>query len=276
MPAVNVAENITQAAVTDARPNTPSHHEPFGEDYISLLPLSPEKPGERNYQTTAVDDENDSCSDDGASMQELDDPDLLDFTANFSNSNQAVLSSQTKMEDEPVADIGSDIADTTLSLAASVSRGTVPSEATEKPRWVPMGSKLSRSETQTEITNPSTLDSGTSGVHASDSGKSAFQLTRQFWDNRRELMALSARGMKIEKTLRELQDTPKWKGHNFLLGTEKGCNELQFELKIMEGILREETQNRERAEMQLADVLRECKEPIVVPKLLEPFGLDLG
>ncbi|ESK97853.1 hypothetical protein Moror_17282 [Moniliophthora roreri MCA 2997] len=266
MPVVNVAKNVTQAAVTDTKPNTPSRHAPFGEDYISLLPLSPEKPGERSYQATAVDDENDSCSDD----------DLLDFAANLSNPNQAVLSSQTETESEAVADFGLEIGHTTLSFATSISRDTVSGQATEKPRWVPIGLKLSKSDTQMESTGRPTLNNSTPGAQANDSMKTAFQLTRQFWDNRRELMALSARGMKIEKMLRELQDTPKWQEHDFFLGTEKGCNELRFELKIMEGILREETRNRQRAEMQLADVLRECKDPIIVPKLLEPFGLELS
>ncbi|KAL0571965.1 hypothetical protein V5O48_009991 [Marasmius crinis-equi] len=156
--------------------------------------------------------------------------------------------------------------------------------AYEKPRWKPISLRPRAQPSEaTDSRNPEPIPVAPAIQQDKDV---VAKLTRQLWDTRRNLMALSARGLAIENTLREMKKQEESRGidkgfaqacDKLDIGAKKvGSWELQFKLKIMEGLLKEETRARMRAEMILADVLRECEEPSVVPKLYEMMVDVLG
>ncbi|KAK7056372.1 hypothetical protein VNI00_002926 [Paramarasmius palmivorus] len=264
-----VEEDITRNAFPGLLPSAPASPKPLsGEDYIPLLPISPEKPSEGDYEGANADP--DTSSEFSGASPKKHDGSALYFTSALDSIVQTTPGPEQKHTNSMTVPA--------IQNASTIPKSLLPSfgdpTLVPKLKWVPIGLKPSESDNPSDTTSKAALDVG-DGDQPSDA-KKAFHLTRQFWDNRRELMALSARGTKIETQLRELQNTQKWKEHDFLLGEEKMCSELQFEFKIMEGILREETRLREKVEMSLADVLRECAEPNIVPQLLRAFGLVLG
>ncbi|KAL0062879.1 hypothetical protein AAF712_010199 [Marasmius tenuissimus] len=163
------------------------------------------------------------------------------------------------------------------------------------PRWVPISLKrpqadkpkpiVSETEDETETDVDMFKSAGNSFndkiLQRSQAEKDLIaKLTRELWDSRRNLMALSARGLAIEDSLRDMkkqEEKSKKPDRGFMeaceelgVGSKKiGSWELQFKIKIVESLLREETRARVKADMLLADVLRECEEPKVVPQLYE-------
>ncbi|KIK57365.1 hypothetical protein GYMLUDRAFT_61368 [Collybiopsis luxurians FD-317 M1] len=82
------------------------------------------------------------------------------------------------------------------------------------------------------------------------------ELTREFWDTRRNISAISQRCLSIEKLIRAELDKANRRKIDILAEAEKT---LQYEQK-----------RREDAEVILGDVtvLRECKNPTIIPTLL--------
>ncbi|KIK57363.1 hypothetical protein GYMLUDRAFT_247008 [Collybiopsis luxurians FD-317 M1] len=85
------------------------------------------------------------------------------------------------------------------------------------------------------------------------------ELTREFWDTRRNISAISQRCLSLEKQIRaELDKANRRKGEDLLAEAERT---LQYERK-----------RRKDAEVILEDVLRECKNPTIVPTLLNTLA----
>ncbi|KAJ3861023.1 hypothetical protein EV359DRAFT_84743 [Lentinula novae-zelandiae] len=88
-------------------------------------------------------------------------------------------------------------------------------------------------------------------------------LTREFWDARRQLSALSARCFTIESQMKAL--------NAFSLDSH-GNEYIHQDLVEAEQVLKNERERREHAEMVLGDVLRECKQPTITSALLAALG----
>ncbi|KAJ3873941.1 hypothetical protein F5051DRAFT_455631 [Lentinula edodes] len=88
-------------------------------------------------------------------------------------------------------------------------------------------------------------------------------LTREFWDARRQLSALSARCFTIESQMKAL---------NAFSLASRGNEYIHQDLAEAEQVLKNEREQREHAEMVLGDVLRECKQPTITPALLAALG----
>lgn len=111
------------------------------------------------------------------------------------------------------------------------------------------------------------------------------QLTRELWDTRRQIAAAAARETYISECIRQLNGSSKPNTHNgasrfsFFLSLQNNarCRYLSFAcdedarslLMKAEKALVSERRRRKEAELILEDVRRECREPSVVPRLLE-------
>ncbi|KAF5390984.1 hypothetical protein D9757_004009 [Collybiopsis confluens] len=80
------------------------------------------------------------------------------------------------------------------------------------------------------------------------------ELTREFWDTGRRISAISAKCLSVEKQI--------------LAKVGRIQNELLEKLNEAQRTLVHQRKSRESAEAILGDVLRECKNPMVVPALL--------
>ncbi|KAF7369191.1 hypothetical protein MVEN_00246400 [Mycena venus] len=92
------------------------------------------------------------------------------------------------------------------------------------------------------------------------------QLTRQYWDMRREISSLALRGVAIERRLRGLNV----KDPDIYLTS----SELSRRLARVQTELAEERNLSRRAEHILEDIRRECKMPTVIPLLLSALIED--
>ncbi|KAJ3915117.1 hypothetical protein F5877DRAFT_82145 [Lentinula edodes] len=88
-------------------------------------------------------------------------------------------------------------------------------------------------------------------------------LTREPWDARRQLSAISARCLTIESQM---------KGLNAFSLASRGNEYIHQDLAEAEQVLKNEREQREHAEMVLGDVLRECKQPTITSALLAALG----
>ncbi|KAJ6551198.1 hypothetical protein B0H19DRAFT_164012 [Mycena capillaripes] len=88
------------------------------------------------------------------------------------------------------------------------------------------------------------------------------RLTREYWDTRRDLANAAARGKFVESQMRTL---------GFAVDDSFSISEpnLTKQVQELELILETERTKLQAAETILADVLRECETPVVVPELLK-------
>ncbi|KAJ3917106.1 hypothetical protein F5877DRAFT_80255 [Lentinula edodes] len=107
-----------------------------------------------------------------------------------------------------------------------------------------------------ELDEPTTISRNIADQRISD-------LTREFWDARRQLSALSARCFTIESQMKAL---------NAFSLASRGNEYIHQDLAEAEQVLKNEREQREHAEMVLGDVLRECKQPTITPALLAALG----
>ncbi|KAG7094036.1 hypothetical protein E1B28_007657 [Marasmius oreades] len=133
------------------------------------------------------------------------------------------------------------------------------------------------------VSEPSGLEACPKVQHTQEEKETISKLTRQLWDTRRNLMALSARGLVIEDRLREIKAQEDRNSNDtgestracedLDIGKKVGYWELQDKMKVLEGLLCEEIRSRVKAEVLLGDVLRECEKPTIVPQMYEMFML---
>ncbi|KAE9396631.1 hypothetical protein BT96DRAFT_824417 [Gymnopus androsaceus JB14] len=107
------------------------------------------------------------------------------------------------------------------------------------------------------------------------------ELTGEFWDIGRCMSAASARCLMIEKQLRDsgqlIGSGSECDGRFLILRPEFAyanfrTPELYENLVKADDRLQEEQKQCVRMEMALEDVLRECRQPTVVPELLAAFA----
>ncbi|KAH9918492.1 uncharacterized protein B0H18DRAFT_1198584 [Fomitopsis serialis] len=123
---------------------------------------------------------------------------------------------------------------------------------------------------------PSALSLATSATPVTSNGNVS-SLTREMWDVRREIAALSAREIALQTQLKRLGARPAPEPPVGPV-VEDDFTKLRAQLraeyearKAAERALRDERRRRELAEADVADVGRECKAPFVVPALVDAF-----
>ncbi|KAH9918605.1 uncharacterized protein B0H18DRAFT_1198522 [Fomitopsis serialis] len=129
----------------------------------------------------------------------------------------------------------------------------------------------------TSVPSSLTTPSATTSAPPTKSDGSVSSLTREVWDVRREIAALSAREIALQTQLKRLgaRPAPEPPVPPFV---EDEITKLRAQLrseyaarKTAESSLREEQRRRELAEAVVADVRRDCKTPFVVPALVDAF-----
>ncbi|KAF5349024.1 hypothetical protein D9758_012692 [Tetrapyrgos nigripes] len=94
------------------------------------------------------------------------------------------------------------------------------------------------------------------------------QLTREFWDMRRTLAALSTKAGLLQSRLRTLGVVDQYHG--------RSAEDIEASLSVVGRRYKEERQTCERLERLLGDVEREIKEPVIVPALLAALQPDIS
>lgn len=141
------------------------------------------------------------------------------------------------------------------------------------------------------LSDPDALSSAsTNSANAADSERIS-DLTREFWDTRRQLSAASARCLVLEKHLKaseigvfsilillRAQLLTFFAFYSLSLITVL-LTDLRKEIVESENRLLKERRERIHAETVLEDVLRECKEPAIIPALfatlIRDYGMDM-
>jgi len=101
-------------------------------------------------------------------------------------------------------------------------------------------------------------------------------LMRELWDTRRELSAAQAREKVLEKRIRSLDPRNTCVTQSSHSSPEsgsaaEGLSDLQSRLDAANAAIASERQKRISLDKCLADVERECRDPFLVPILLQTF-----
>ncbi|KAJ3846085.1 hypothetical protein EV368DRAFT_89573 [Lentinula lateritia] len=107
-----------------------------------------------------------------------------------------------------------------------------------------------------ELDEPTTISKNITDQRISD-------LTREFWNARRQSSAISARCLIIESQMKAL---------NAFSLASRGNEYIHQDLAEAEQVSKNERERREHVEMVLGDVLRECKQPTITSALLAALG----